>query len=313
MHKTVLTIAVLSSLLIFGLGFGAIKSVSANPSNDINVSPELTSAVSPGGTFQVTVNIANTADLFAYGFSMSWERLLIRADSVDWSGNILEGQPDGYSPAVTFFNNLGYLVASVTTIGTNPGVYGSGLLATFTFAVDAEGLTGLHLDDVELYDSTITLIPDYTTADGYFSNVASTIKTFPVILTEGTWMVPIETNTYLTGFAFSGGSKTITFTSSWGSGTSAFSNVTIPNDLLGGPYTVTVDGVDATPGSQPSNGTHSFLYITYTTSTPTIVITGTTVVPEFPTALLLPIFMATALTATALYKFRLTKRKKRSD
>jgi len=311
MRKRLLGLAILFPLLI--LGFGAIKPVSAQ-GNVINVSPELTTGTLPGNTFSITVNIVSAADLYAYGFKISWERLLINADSIDLSDNILAGQPEGYLPAASIQNNYGYLIVSVSTVGDYNGVYGDGLLATITFSVAAEkALSGLHLYDIELIDSTLASITGYTTQDGYFSNVASRTKNFAVIITEGTWQVGVETNTYITGFSFNKGSKTITFNSTWADGTASFSNVTIPNDLLGGPYIVVVDGNDATPTDQPTNDTHSFLYFTYTTSTRNIIITGTIVVSEFPTTLLLPIFIVITITATVLYRFSMVKRKRNSD
>jgi outer membrane protein assembly factor BamB len=95
--------------------------------------------------------------------------------------------------------------------------------------------------------------------------------------------------------------KKINFTVQGISGMTCMTNVTIPNALLGGPYTVTVDG--GLPNDPPgvivtSNDTHSFIYFTYGLSTHGIEITGTTVVPEYTSiTLLAPLMLAAVLVA----------------
>jgi hypothetical protein len=78
-------------------------------------------------------------------------------------------------------------------------------------------------------------------------------------------------------------------------------NITIPNDMLGGPYTVKIDGalVSHTPYN---NETHTSLYFTYyhTDKNPhSVEITGTTAIPEFPPTLIGAILIFTTLAATA--------------
>jgi outer membrane protein assembly factor BamB len=93
--------------------------------------------------------------------------------------------------------------------------------------------------------------------------------------------------------------KKLTYTLQGIPGTTGMSNITIPNALLGGPYTVTIDG--GLPNDPPgviisANSTYSSLYFEYGHSTHTVEIIGTTVVPEFPvtTLLTLLIFATTA-------------------
>jgi outer membrane protein assembly factor BamB len=88
--------------------------------------------------------------------------------------------------------------------------------------------------------------------------------------------------------------------------TIGMSNITIPNALLGGTYTVTVDG--ASPFTGPTvvnNGTHSSIYFTYLQSSHSVIITGTTVIPEFSPALMLPLLMAMSAAAVILARKKL--------
>jgi hypothetical protein len=62
-----------------------------------------------------------------------------------------------------------------------------------------------------------------------------------------------------------------------------FYNVTIPLELLGGPYTCLLDGSPVTT-IETSNSTHASLYITYNYSG-YVQITGTTAIPKLPNIL----------------------------
>ena len=89
-------------------------------------------------------------------------------------------------------------------------------------------------------------------------------------------------------------------------GTTGMSNITIPNAMLGGPYTVTVDGGVPTYQAPPvDNGTHTSLYFTYLQSSHMVEITGTTVIAEFPSpTIILPVLITASLIAVALAKNR---------
>ena len=78
------------------------------------------------------------------------------------------------------------------------------------------------------------------------------------------------------------------------------SNITIPHEMLGGPYVVTVDG--GLPATQVTteNGTHTSLYFTYLHSSHTVVIEGSTVIPELPSMLILPLMLLASIFAAYL-------------
>jgi|YelNatPaOPRAMG01_1025707.scaffolds.fasta_scaffold24307_1 hypothetical protein len=120
---------------------------------------------------------------------------------------------------------------------------------------------------------------------------------------EGTtWHVEVTSNSTVTDFNFSQPDMQISFKVSGAEGTTGFCNVTIPNALLGGPYTVLVDD-SPVPFTPTSNNTHSFIYFAYNHSEHTVKIVGTTVIPEFECCVLL-LFMAATLLMAALYKRR---------
>jgi len=83
-------------------------------------------------------------------------------------------------------------------------------------------------------------------------------------------------------------------------GTAGFCRVTIPKDLLwveDGQWVVLVGGVPTTNYTITSDGNHSYLYFTYNHSTKTVLIQGTHVIPEFPSFLIMLLFMTATLLA----------------
>jgi outer membrane protein assembly factor BamB len=97
--------------------------------------------------------------------------------------------------------------------------------------------------------------------------------------------------------------KKLSYTLEGIDGTIGMSNITIPNQMLGGPYIITVDGGLPQYSAPPvDNGTHTSLYFTYIHSTHTIEIEGSTVIPEFPSLLVLPLLMLLSMMAFAFLR-----------
>jgi parallel beta-helix repeat protein len=85
-------------------------------------------------------------------------------------------------------------------------------------------------------------------------------------------------------------------------GTAGFCRICIPTALLNDSYTVLLNGTEIPSTLLPfSNSTHSYLYFNYTHSTEEITIT-----PEFPSFLILPMFMVATLVAVIIYKRKRT-------
>jgi hypothetical protein len=92
----------------------------------------------------------------------------------------------------------------------------------------------------------------------------------------------------------------ISFNAVGPNGTTGFCNLTIPKTLLrGDPWTITIDGQPPMNIIQNENATHSFLYFTYTHTSPRhIIIQGTWAIPEFSSTtliLLLPFLIVLSL------------------
>lgn len=106
--------------------------------------------------------------------------------------------------------------------------------------------------------------------------------------------VNVLTNSMISMFQFDEGSMKIGFNVTGLLGMDQFVNITIPIELLNGDFTVRVDDSFVDP-VLVQNSTHSQLGLTYAHRAHHIEITGTTAIPEFPSYLILPLFMLATL------------------
>jgi len=129
------------------------------------------------------------------------------------------------------------------------------------------------------------------------------VKVCAVVWEDFQYLVPIRSNSTVTDFIFNQTLAQVSFKVTSGSGTVGYCNVTIPNDLLWGEFTVQMDGNPPRESIRKDNATHISLYFTYDLqSTMTVQITGTEVIPEFPSFLILPLFLVATLLAVIFYR-----------
>jgi outer membrane protein assembly factor BamB len=137
---------------------------------------------------------------------------------------------------------------------------------------------------------------------------------YPVSGTGYDYVVKVDANATVKNFNYSSleSEKKLTYIleANWVQDITVMSNITIPNDMLGGPYTVTVDGASPTTKSEHDNGTHttiSFTYLQFSHNDHVVEVTGTTVIPEFPTTIMLAALITISLIAVTLAKKKLPK------
>jgi hypothetical protein len=101
-------------------------------------------------------------------------------------------------------------------------------------------------------------------------------------------------NSSISNFQFS--DTAVRFNVSGENGTDGFCRIRIPTALMNGSYRVFVGGTEVSYNLLPcSNETYSCLYFSYTHSTQEVIVT-----PEFPTFLILPLFMTATLLAVVV-------------
>jgi len=103
-------------------------------------------------------------------------------------------------------------------------------------------------------------------------------------------------NSSISDFQFNG--TAICFNVSGEDDTSGFCRICIPRALMNETYQVFVNGTEVQCNLLPcSNSTHCYLYFTYNHSTQEVII-----IPEFPSFLILPLFMAATLLAVIIIR-----------
>lgn len=130
------------------------------------------------------------------------------------------------------------------------------------------------------------------------------------IFDTGTWNgvaynVNVVSNSTVSGFQFNPSEGALLrFNVTGEDGTSGFCRVTIPKDLLWveDGWTIFVGGEPITDYTIIPDENYTYLYFTYNHSTKTVEIQGTHVIPEFPSTIILPLFILTTLILTILLK-----------
>ena len=117
--------------------------------------------------------------------------------------------------------------------------------------------------------------------------------------------VVISSNSSISEFDFSVPSMQVSFNVTGLTGTTGFCNITIPEDSLWGDFSVYLNGEPLIEGSDYTrtyNGTHNSFYITYSHSSQMIEITGTHVIPEFSSLIMLLSLVASTIAISLGYR-----------
>jgi hypothetical protein len=185
---------------------------------------------------------------------------------------------------------------SITGAGALSWVYNLGYGNTEPVVADGRVFCGSN--------SKMVCIGAYFPALTYYYPVSVSGNDFVVklVIANATPSSRIGTNLYLSA-------KQINYTLQGIDGTNGWSNITVADHMLGGPYTVTVDGGLTSPAPIiADNGTYSSIYFTYSHSSHSVIIKGTTIVPEFPSYIVLPALIALTFFAAVFAKKKLPRK-----
>jgi Cohesin domain len=112
-----------------------------------------------GDTVVVNVNIADVADLYAFGFDLVFDPSVLAAQSVTEGAFLPSSGATFFLPG--FIDNVGGSVTfnADSLIGTIPGFSGSGTLVTFDFLAIGSGISILGLENTTFLDSNLSNLP----------------------------------------------------------------------------------------------------------------------------------------------------------
>jgi len=130
---------------------------------------------------------------------------------------------------------------------------------------------------------------------------------FSVTLKEEIYHITTVCNSTISAFQFDQENKMVSFNVTGPDGTVGFCRITVPNvlvqDLWNGNYTVLVDGKEPTTLKNWTDAINTYLYFTYIHTSHENII-----VPEFPSALILPLLLIVTLVAFIMGKMVQTKK-----
>lgn len=199
---------------------------------------------------------------------------------------------------------------------TYPIIYGNITYGAWNMSFYWDKKTGIMCEEVVSYRMSYTDNETY-----YYMNMSILWRmtatnmwpaVFPIDWNGYAFNVTMMSNSTISDFNFSRADMEISFNVTGPAGKAGYCNVTVPKDLLrDSPWTILLNGTDWTSlCTITENATHTFIYIPYAHSINTIQITGTWVVPEFPSFLILPLFMGATLLAVVIYRTQISRKMK---
>jgi hypothetical protein len=147
------------------------------------------------------------------------------------------------------------------------------------------------------------------TVNIYYQRVGLEQVFYPFVDTDA-YPVTVNSNSTLLWFDFNQAEKQLSLDLTGKTGTSGSCEITFPDGLLWGTFSLSMDGYDLVEGedyTQTRDGAFYTLHLNYIHSSHTIEIVASDVVPEFPAWMILPLFMTATLLAVMLYRKRLNK------
>jgi hypothetical protein len=142
----------------------------------------------------------------------------------------------------------------------------------------------------------------------YFQRVGLEQVFYPYIDSDA-YPVTVNSDSTVLGFEFNQTEKRLSLDMTGKTGTSGSCEITFPDGLLWGTFSLSMDGYALVEGddySQTYDGTYyTFQISNYIHSSHTIKIVASDAVPEFPAWMILPLFMTATLLAVMLYRKRL--------
>jgi hypothetical protein len=269
--------------------------------------------VAPGGVdFESTPEV--TMAMFAVDRSMLEEASSIVSGDVASAEEYDAGECDGTSSYVTV-NGVSALNAVQEC--TESDTYSKSSVYVFTseeslidiaFSASSQEAYDASIGDFEQSINTLEIQNPIDAREGVAQtlNLETTSYDVPALDTEV--QLEIQSNSQVSDFAFDEENKQITFTVEGEDGTPGTASIVIDR-LLEGPYSVTVDDevVHDVMVIDDTESGETILMINYDHSVHQVTITGTQVVPEFPTAAVLA---AVAIgSSVVMTRIRRTERK----
>jgi len=113
------------------------------------------------GTFTADVFIADVTDLGSFQFTLAFSPNIVHAEGAELGAFLASTGRTTLPVGPDIDNVAGTITFGAFSFGDPPGPDGSGVLATVSFSPQAEGVSNLHLQDVQVTNT----VPNNITVD----------------------------------------------------------------------------------------------------------------------------------------------------
>jgi hypothetical protein len=310
----------MTTLLTF-VALMTIKPISAYSGANMYTDPPavMRKDLQVGDKFTIDIRLENVSNILVIGFDMSWSTYYLNLTGITYQ-QTLPGPIGTWSMLIGWWDSAAGYVEDVTcgTLGTSWDVTNN-TVVTAEFEIMHPGSSIIDIYDCEAIDSGLNYVMDEDSPYDCAAHL-SEVLIHSAIWDSVTYYVATESNSTVTNFNFSQPGYRVYFNATGEDGTTGYTNVTIPKNLLdvdpGQPpydWIVAVDFVNMTSApTSTDNGTHSFVYFTYTHSEHRIDVIGNWVVPEFSALIMaLIILVATIIALVSVRKVYILDHKPR--
>ena len=184
----------------------------------------------------------------------------------------------------------GVTASEITVECTNAGV--ASKVKMVVIQTDARWISAMYMAPSAEFDSDLSAfntavstlqVNGATDIGGGGVNIGLQLKVQSVMLGGKSLQVDVKSSSTISNFNLDEGSKTLTFKAEGQTGTQGKTEIAI-GKMLNGPYTVKIDGTATTDFQVAGAGADAMMTVSYTHSTHDVAVTGASVVPEFPIA-----------------------------
>lgn len=297
----------LVTLFVFGVIASGISVASTEETPIVYVDPPYNSTPA-GQYFTINIYVANVTNLNSWRITLYIKKAVLETNSSMIEEGTFLSQNGVYPTVLTSNQDAAKLYWFIGShIEGDWAVNGSGTLASITLKVIKEGESHIALTETYLWEPDSIPI-DHASKGGYFDSEEVEVineievdgQNFTIITATNSSVSPVPFNINIE-------QREISFNVIGLEGMTGYCNVSIPKSFMNcsdpGDWAVWVDDVSPPYFPPPTdNTTHTFVYFTYATSTHTVRIKSTNMVPEFPAIVFLPLFIIAAITATIIAK-----------
>ena len=194
------------------------------------------------------------------------------------------------TPSTSSTQVSGVAASEITVECTNAGVVSK--VKMVVIQTDTRWISAMYMaptaefdSDLSAFDTAVsTLNVNGATDIGGGASIGLQLRVQSVMLAGNSLQVDVRSSSTISDFNLDEAGKTLSFKAEGQTGTQGKTEIPIGR-MLNGPYTVKIDGQATTDFQLAGAGTEAVMTVSYTHSAHDVAVTGASVVPEFPIAI----------------------------